>query len=188
VTHAPSGAGHRVQVRLDLANFYWTVYPSGWLQLDWQIEGDGPFEYAGITFDHPETATLGKHWIGRGPYRVWQNRMHGPRLGAFSADDQDPESKGCFAEMHRLELVTGTGSLVFLTDTPELFARIHTPDPGHQPMRATAEFPAGDLSFLHVIPAIGTKFRSSQQLGPQGALKTLGGTQSGRIYLRPEGP
>jgi hypothetical protein len=188
VTHAPSGSGHRVQARLHHANFCWEIHPSGWLQLDWQMEGGGPSEYAGITFDHPEAATLGKHWIGRGPHRVWQNRMHGPRLGAFSDDDQDPEFKGFFAEMHRLELLTRGGKLVFLTDRPELFARIHTPHPGDQPMRATAAFPEGDLSFLHVIPAIGTKFRTSQQLGPQGALKPRGGTQSGRIYLRPEGP
>lgn len=196
VTHEPFGGAHLVRARLGNAGFCWTVHPSGWLQLDWGMEGEGPFEHAGITFDHPESAMLGKHWIGRGPHRVWQNRMHGPRLGSFAGAYQDPvpgrswaepEFKGCFAEMHRLELLTRGGKLVFLTDTPDLFARIQTPHPGHQPMRATAELPEGDLSFLHVIPAIGTKFRSSQQLGPGGRMRTRDGSQTGRIYLRPEG-
>lgn len=194
VTHQPLGGTHFVQARLDHASFCWTVHPSGWLQLDWQMEGAGSFEYAGITFDHPESDTLGKHWIGRGPHRVWQNRMQGPRFGSFAGNYQDPipgrswsepEFKGCFAEMHRLELLTRGGNLLFLTDTPDLFARIHTPHPGPQPMRATAQFPDGDLSFLHVIPAIGTKFRDREHLGPQGASTTVGGSLSGRIYFRP---
>ena len=55
---------------------------------------------------------------------------------------------------------------------------------GVAPQTATAVFPAGDISFLHGISAIGDKFLAASALGPQGQQHTLGGTFEGTIYLR----
>jgi hypothetical protein len=192
VSHEAVDAGHVVHARQGGNSFRWMLHPSGWLELEWQMDAAGSFDHAGITFDHPESETLGKHWIGRGPHRVWRNRMQGPAFGAFSGFFNDPipgrtwaepEFKGCFADMHRLDLVTRGGSLEFLTDTCNLFARIHTPQPGHEPKRARAAFPEGVLSFLHIIPAIGTKFRSMDQLGPQSSPPEIQSILSGRVFF-----
>lgn len=37
----------------------------------------------GVMFDYPEDKVLSKRWVGDGPYRVWQNRLHGPQLGVW---------------------------------------------------------------------------------------------------------
>ncbi|MEX1116531.1 MAG: glycoside hydrolase family 2 TIM barrel-domain containing protein [Akkermansiaceae bacterium] len=193
VSHEASGNAHAIQARHAHASFRWTVHPSGWLELEWQMDASGSSDFAGITFDHPEAETLGKHWIGRGPHRVWENRMQGPIFGTFSGLHNDPvpgrswaepEFKGCFADMFRLDLITRKGTLKFLTDTSGLFARIHTPHPGHEPKRATAAFPEGDISFLHTIPAIGTKFRSIHQLGPESVRESPVTRHRGNIYLK----
>jgi hypothetical protein len=197
VSHEPVESGHVVDARQGRNSFRWMFHPSGWLELEWQMDAAGAVEHAGITFDHPESETLAKRWFGRGPQRVWRNRMQGPAFGAFTGFFNDPvpgrswaepEFKGCFADMHRLDLVTRSGTLEFLTDTCGLFARIHTPQPGHDPMRATASFPEGDLSFLHLIPAIGTKFRSTNQLGPQSSPQEIESGKRGRMFLNYTAP
>ena len=52
----------------------------------------------------------------------------------------------------------------------DLFLRVFTPSPPQKANNAntTPVFPAGDLSFLHDIPAIGGKFQTANLLGPQG--------------------
>ncbi len=175
VTHGREGETYVIHTREDRWNFRWTAYPSGWLKLDYRLDLSGTFEFAGITFDYPEEQVLAKDWIGAGPYRVWKNRMHGTRLGSHTNLYNDPipgqtwavpEFKGYFANIYRLGLTSREGKLTVLTDTPNLFARIFSPNFGPDPMSASSVMPDGDISFLHTIPAIGTKFRGIHQLGP----------------------
>jgi hypothetical protein len=44
---------------------------------------------------------------------------------------------------------------------------LFTPDEAPDPARTKVEHPPGDLSFMLGIPAIGTKFKDPEQLGPQ---------------------
>ena len=45
--------------------------------LDYTYNFSGVVDLMGICFDYPEEQVLSKRWLGAGPYRVWQNRIHG---------------------------------------------------------------------------------------------------------------
>ena len=45
-------------------------------------------------------------------------------------------------------------------------------------------FPAGNLAVMRDIPAIGTKFSSAAQSGPQGSTSLVGVPYQGIVYLR----
>nr|MBD3623729.1 hypothetical protein [Sunxiuqinia sp.] len=49
----------------------------------------------------------------------------------------------------------------------DIFVRVLTPDEPEAPARTQLEYPSGDISFLHGINAIGTKFMEANRLGPQ---------------------
>jgi len=38
----------------------------------------------GLTFTYPEERVDSVHWVGRGPYRVWKNRLKGQHFGLWS--------------------------------------------------------------------------------------------------------
>jgi hypothetical protein len=40
-------------------------------------------DYAGINFSYPEEKVTGMKWLGRGPYRVWKNRLKGVPFGLY---------------------------------------------------------------------------------------------------------
>ena len=118
--------------------------------------------------------------------------MRGTRFDLFRQAYNDPtpgqswavpEFKGYFSSMYRLELETREGVMTALTDTPGLFARLFTPQLGQNPQNAVAAMPEGDVSFLHAISAIGTKFRRSDQLGPESQLTPMDGVRNGTLYF-----
>ncbi|MCA1758229.1 MAG: hypothetical protein LC658_00530, partial [Bacteroidales bacterium] len=63
----------------------WTLYKNGWLKLEtsplhkWFREVD----FIGISFNYPEVKCTGIKWMGRGPYRVWKNRLKGSNFGVW---------------------------------------------------------------------------------------------------------
>ena len=73
----------------------------------------GVVDLMGVKFDLPETEVKHKEWLGCGPYRVWKNRIHGPQLGVWANDYNDPvpgesfdypEFKGYFAGVQWMKL------------------------------------------------------------------------------------
>ena len=54
----------------------WTIHPDGMATLDYTYNFSGVVDLMGICFDYPEEQVLSKRWLGAGPYRVWQNRIH----------------------------------------------------------------------------------------------------------------
>lgn len=98
-----------------------------------------------------------------------------------------PEFKGYFAKLYRLGLTTREGKLTVLTDTLGLFSRLFSPHFGPDPMNATSLMPKGDISFLHAIPAIGTKFRGTHQLGPGSQHSEIEETKQGTLYFHTGG-
>jgi hypothetical protein len=44
---------------------------------------EGPADFLGITFNYPEEKIKGMKWMGRGPYRVWKNRLKGQQFGVW---------------------------------------------------------------------------------------------------------
>jgi hypothetical protein len=117
-------------------------------------------------------------WLGKGPYRVWKNRLKGAEFDVWSKPYNDaitgvrweyPEFKGFHDDIYWavLESESQPFTIVFATD--DLFLRLFTPAEAPEPRTTFVEFPEGDLSILHGIAPIGTKFHPASELGPAGA-------------------
>ena len=118
-------------------------------------------------------------WLGRGPYRVWKNRVAGTTFDVWrkayndtrtGADWVYPEFKGHHANLYWAVLETSELPITVVTDTEDLFLRVLTPRYGVDPQFTAVAFPEGDLSFLHGIAPIGTKFAGPETLGPESQL------------------
>ena len=132
-------------------------------------------------------------WLGRGPYRVWKNRLSGPWHDVWHRDRNDavpgqrwdyPEFKGYFADLSWARLNTADVPITFVLDTDDIFLRLYTPANGANPQTAVAAFPGHDISFLHGIAPIGDKFLAAAATGPQGARHALDGTYEATIFIR----
>ncbi len=171
--------------------FRWTLSSSGDLRLDYHYSLSGDFTYHGITFDHPEEKFKSMRWLGGGPFRVWQNRLRGSSLGVHEIVRNDiqpgenwgfPEFQGCFAGVRWARFETASGLLSVRSSSPDTYLRIGTPRISH-PL-TTVAFPAGDLSFLGAIPAIGSKFLTPEKTGPSSQPAKVAGKQSGSLVFR----
>ncbi len=168
--------------------FRWTLEASGDLRLDYSYTLDGAFSYHGITFDYPEAQMQSLRWLGEGPYRVWQNRLRGTVLGTHETLYNNiqpgeswnyPEFQGFFSGVRWAELRSSAGNLGVASADPAIYIRVGTPRINHA--FTTVAFPAGDLSFLHAIPAIGSKFILPDRTGPASQLAVAKGTYHGSL-------
>ena len=170
----------------------WKIHASGFLEMKCSYSCEGEYDFHGVTFDYPEKLIIRKRWLGDGPYRVWKNRMKGTQFGLWQIDYNDshpgvswvyPEFKGYFSNLNWLELDTVEGALAVATDQQDLFFRLYAPREGQNP-RSTAIPPfSGDLSFLHAIPATGTKFKAAIDLGPESQKTKANGKFEISIYF-----
>jgi len=134
----------------------------------------------GLSFSYPENRVMGMEWFGRGPYRVWKNRIKGTNYGLWNKAYNNtitgesfenlvyPEFKGYHANMYWATLQTKETLLTFFSESDGLFFRVFTPE--EPKMRQNGEntmpaFPTGDISFLYEIPAI-RDFKPIPHLGP----------------------
>ncbi|MCE1197952.1 MAG: hypothetical protein LWW85_03195 [Marinilabiliales bacterium] len=180
VVASESGLDKTVTVNFDKTSdkIVWTLQPGGILRLDYALQPVGEKEFAGITFDFPEKEVKGAELLANGPYHVWKNRLLGNLFGlheksynrAITGEKWDyPEFKGYYANFYGVRLKTSGIPLTILTDTPGLFLRLFTPDYGKFARGGVApNFPSGNLSVLHSINAIGTKFTKAEAEGPMG--------------------
>lgn len=164
----------------------YTMHPSGLLQIDYQfLPAPGEYDYLGIHFNYPEAKVKGIRWLGQGPYRVWKNRMKGPQLGIWEkaynntvtgeSGWQYPEFKGYHAGLYWARIDTEEQPFVIAAATEGLFLRLFTPQPpaGAYNDHNDGIFPPGDISIMHAISPIGTKFQPARNLGPQGQKNQL---------------
>lgn len=162
----------------DFKKALFTIYPSGWLQLDYDYLIQGRHDFMGITFDYPEEKVNGVKWLGNGPYRVWKNRLEGVELNVWQKDYNNtvtgeswnyPEFKGFHSNFYWAVLDTDEMPITMVSASDNLFLRLFTPaEPeGAYNENTEPEFPDGNISFLNGINAIGTKFKKPEQLGPQ---------------------
>jgi len=191
---SPSWAAHK---EYSSDKIKWTVHPSGLLDLHVEIKGKKAVKgYKGITFSFPESEVSGMKWLGDGPYRVWRNRMKGSRFQVWENDYNNtvtgesgfvyPEFKGFFSSLYWVK-VKGKNQNGFTVycHSENTFLRMLTPqqpkeDPNH---RVSVDFPAGDISFVKNIPAIGTKFQTGETMGPQGNLENYFGNDDEPIVI-----
>jgi hypothetical protein len=168
----------------------WTLCGDGSLRLDYAYTLSGDFLHHGLTFNHPEETMKSLRWLGAGPYRVWQNRLRGTWLGVHEIAYNNiqpgdswsfPEFQGCFAGLRWARLETDSGGLHVKSASPDVYLRVGTPRISHQ--MTTVEFPAGDVSFLHAIPAMGSKFVAPEASGPGGLPAKASGSYSGSLVF-----
>ncbi len=170
----------------------WTILPTGWLKLDYAYSYDGPVDYMGVSFDFPESRMKAKTWLGRGPYRVWKNRLKGGTLDVWHNTYKNfkvntawdyPEFVGYFDDFNWVVFDTQDGPITIATENDDLFLRLYSQEDGDDPRHTKMIWPDGDISFLHAIPAIGTKFKAADQYGPMSRKFEASGRYKGTLYF-----
>lgn len=179
--HFAGPRGYEVEARYEgegnSFTAHWLFAPAQPAELTYQYTQRGDAEFMGVTFDYPETNVTGMKWLGRGPYRVWKNRLKGMKYGVWHKDYNDgvtgenfitPEFKGYHSDVKWVVLETKEGNFTIQTDDP-LFLQIMQP---RKPKAAANDntspaFPTGSIGFLNSISPIGTKFQQANQMGPQ---------------------
>jgi hypothetical protein len=83
-----------------------------------------------------------------------------------------PEFKGYYSNFYAVEVQTRELPITVVAATSGLFLHLFTPEPAiySRGVKGTMNptFPSGNISFLHGISAIGTKFSGAEDEGPQG--------------------
>lgn len=195
IAHAPEGNSYAVQANYsgNLSYVRWRLHGSGWLQMEYKYNLSGDHDFMGVNFDYPEKQVTGVKWLGRGPYRVWKNRLRGVTTNVWSKDYNDtatgadtykyPEFKGYYADTYWAQLQTTEGPITVVAGEENLFLRLFTPRNGPDPRGAEGAFPTGDISFLDGIAPIGNKFHKADATGPQGEPNHTNGNYIRTIYL-----
>ncbi|MGB8191216.1 MAG: glycoside hydrolase family 2 TIM barrel-domain containing protein [Chitinophagaceae bacterium] len=181
----------------DMKYAKWKMHRSGWLSLEYEYELNGTYPFAGISFSYPENFVLGAKWLGKGPYRVWKNRLQGVtdnvwqnaynNTHAGSSPWIFPEFKGYFADIAWLELNTVEGKFIVATPDTGLYVRLFD-FYALSGVRPHPDLPVGNLSFLDAIPPIGTKLAlnisaNTSQLGPQSEPNKINGSTKRTLYF-----
>ena len=159
----------------------WKMAPDGLLGMDALIlnyrsnnkfDGayfDRPVYNLGFSFSFPEKNVSGMHWLGKGPYRVWRNRIKGTNYNIWQKEYNNtvtgeyynpliyPEFKGYHANLYWATLQSQTTPITVYSETGGIFFRLFTPEEQRDREGrgiSVKEYPAGDISFLMEIPAV----------------------------------
>ncbi|MBS2098077.1 glycoside hydrolase family 2 protein [Carboxylicivirga linearis] len=132
----------------------------------------------GLSFSYPEEKAKGMQWFGRGPYRVWKNRIKGTNYNLWQKDYNNtitgesdygltyPEFKGYHANLYWATIQSDDAPFTVYAETDGVFMRVFTPEePKGRQRRTMPHFPEGDISFLYDIPAI-QSFKPIAHQGP----------------------
>jgi hypothetical protein len=134
-------------------------------------------DFMGITFNYPEEKITGMKWLGRGPYRVWKNRLKGQRFGVWQKNYNNtitgagwdyPEFKGYHSDLYWVVVQNKESNFTVYTGDRSVYLQMLKP--GHSKFEhasTKAAFPDGDIGFLNAISPIGTRFQAPGLLGPQ---------------------
>lgn len=162
----------------------WKMTPDGLLGMDALVlnyrsnnkfDGayfDRPAYNLGFSFSFPEKNVSGMHWLGKGPYRVWRNRIKGTNFNIWQKDYNNtvtgeyynpliyPEFKGYHANLYWATLQSQTTPITIYSETDGIFFRLFTPEEQRDRESrgiSVKEYPAGDISFLMEIPAVNSQ-------------------------------
>ena len=156
----------------------WTFSSGKPVKLDYQYAMRGEQDFMGITFNYPEEKITGMTWKGRGPYRVWKNRLKGQQFGVWHKDYNNtitgenwnyPEFKGYHADVYWVTIENKESPFtVYTTQNGTYFQMLKPAKPaGANNDNTNPAFPDGSIGFLDAISPIGTKFQPADKLGPQ---------------------
>jgi hypothetical protein len=155
----------------------WTFASGKPAKLDYTYAQTGDVDFMGITFNYPEEKVTGMKWEGRGPFRVWKNRVPGQQFGVWhkaynnTITGQDwgyPEFKGYHAEVNWATIENKESAFTVYTDNKNMFLQMYRPGVEADVVKnVVPPFPAGNIGFLNGISPNGTKFQAANKLGPQ---------------------
>ena len=149
----------------------WRFLNDGGLYMDVRSNFFGVVDLMGICFDYPEQMVKSKTWVGKGPYRVWQNRMEGPQYGLWQNDYNDPipgesweypEFKGYFSNVSWIKFDTTEGQ--FGIEGLNLKVGVYTPRDGRDHL--LYNLPETGIAILNTIPAVRNKVNTTDLNGP----------------------
>ena len=149
----------------------WRFLADGGVYMNVNYYFNGVVDLMGICFDYPETMMKSKQWVGKGPYRVWQNRQEGPQYGLWQNDYNDPipgesweypEFKGYFSNVNWMKLNTSEGAIGIELITGKI--GIYTPRDGRDHL--LYNLPETGISILRTIPAVRNKVNTTDLNGP----------------------
>ncbi len=152
----------------------------------------------GLSFSFPEKMVTGMEWFGRGPYRVWKNRVKGTNYNLWQKDYNNtitgeseygltyPEFKGFHANLYWAQVQSDEAPFTVYSASDGVFLRMLTPEePKGRQRRTMPRFPSGDISFLYDIPAI-QSFKPIAHQGPHsqpGAIRIKVGDEGIKMNL-----
>ena len=149
----------------------WRFLADGGVYMDARSNFFGVVDLMGVCFDYPEQMMKSKQWVGKGPYRVWQNRQEGPQYGLWQNDYNDPipgetweypEFKGYFSNVTWMQFNTTEGR--FGIEGLGLKVGVYTPRDGRDHILYT--LPETGIALLNVIPAVRNKVNTTDLNGP----------------------
>ena len=173
-----------------LQNVEWRIAPDGGARLVYTYYFNGVVDLMGVKFDLPESDVESKQWLGHGPYRVWQNRLHGPQLGIWGNDYNDPvpgesfiypEFKGYFAGVQWMKLNTKTGCITIQPGTDKDYVGVFQPRDGRDQLLYT--LPETGISLMQVIPSVRNKVNTTDLNGPSAQPVWAHGVHVGEVTL-----
>jgi hypothetical protein len=157
----------------------WTFVTGQPAKLEYSYSQIGDADFMGVTFDYPEEKITGMKWLGRGPYRVWKNRLRGQKFGVWQKAYNNsitgetwgyPEFKGYYSEVKWVVIENKESSFAVSTDDKNMYFQMLHPDREKAALKENnvePAFPKGSIGFLNGISPIGTKFQSAAIMGPQ---------------------
>ena len=181
INHYASGKDYVFEPSYDGPSYFrvkWIFSPGKPVKLEYQYSVKGEADFMGLTFNYPEEIITGMRWQGRGPYRVWKNRLGGQQFGVWHKYYNNtitgeswnyPEFKGYHANVHWVTIENKHAPFTVYSGTENMFFQMLKPlkAAGATNNNTSPAFPEGNIGFLQGISPIGTKFQSADKMGPQ---------------------
>ncbi|HSB28405.1 MAG TPA: glycoside hydrolase family 2 TIM barrel-domain containing protein [Pyrinomonadaceae bacterium] len=177
-----------------LRNLRWRISADGAsglrAQLDYEYSLDGVVDILGIQFSSVAEQIRSLHWLGMGPYRVWQNRLQGTTLDVFQNEYNEstpgerwifPEFKGYFRDLHWARFETREGPFTISTTARRPYLGLFKPNDG---VNGLLDFPDVGIAILDVIPAMRNKFHTTEEIGPQSKAQEVSGVVKRSIEFK----
>lgn len=178
VQETDSGLEVKTLLKEDRSWFSWNITASGLVKFSYRLFNvRGDFDLQGVSWDFPESEDVKLRYLGRGPYRVWNNRKRGLQLGLYEKKYNNtktgttweyPEFKGYYADFYWAEISNSQCSFKIYNETDFAFLRVFTPEMDEARNCKVPAFPAGNISVMNAIPGIGSKINEPRVLGPDG--------------------
>ena len=118
----------------------WLVKRNGLVYYHAKYRPKGNMRNFGIDFSYPEENIISMEWFGKGPYRVWKNRMKGTSYDIWKKEYNNtmtgesyedltyPEFKGYHANLYWVAINTTESPFYVFCASEDIFLRMLTPE------------------------------------------------------------